>query len=138
MRTLAALFVMVAVANAAAEVTVEPRLAPKRVVVGQPAGLDVVIQGTQNAEVPTVAVPDGVRLEYRGQSTQVSVVNGAMSTSLTHSFLLVPDHEGTFEIGPIRVRADRRVVEVRPLPRDRKLRAECFDRRRDCHVALPQ
>jgi tetratricopeptide (TPR) repeat protein len=112
MRTLAALFVMVAVANAAAEVTVEPRLAPKRVVVGQPAGLDVVINGTQNAEVPTIAVPDGVRLEYRGQSTQVSVVNGAMSASLTHSFLLVPDREGMFDIGPIRVRADGRGLDA--------------------------
>ena len=56
MRRLAALlFVMAAVANAAAEVTVQPRLNPGRVVVGQPAGLDVQIEGTQNASMPTIA-----------------------------------------------------------------------------------
>src|SRR5262245_20874930 len=105
MRSLVALFVMAAVASAAADVTVQPRLNPARVSVGQPAGLDVEIQGTQNAAVPSIPVPDGVRLEYRGQSTQVSIVNGSMSASLTHSFLLVPERAGSFDIGPIRVQA---------------------------------
>src|SRR5262245_39715732 len=112
MRSLVALFVMVAVASAAADVTVQPRLNPARVVVGQPAGLDVEIQGTQNAAVPTIPVPDGVRLEYRGQSTQVSIVNGSMSATLTHSFLLLPDRAGSFDVGPIRVQAGGRDIDA--------------------------
>ncbi|HWP64388.1 MAG TPA: BatD family protein, partial [Candidatus Limnocylindria bacterium] len=112
MRLLAAWVVLVAVASAAADVSVEPRLRPGRVVVGQPAALDVEIRGTQNAEVPVVPVPDGLRIEYRGQSTQVSIVNGAMSTSLTHSFLLVPDRAGSYEVGPIRVQAGGRAVDA--------------------------
>jgi tetratricopeptide (TPR) repeat protein len=112
MRTLAALFVMVAVASAAADVTVTPRLAPARVVTGQPAALEVEIQGTQNATVPAIEVPDGLRLDYRGQSTQVAIVNGAMSATLTHSFLLVPDRTGTFEVGPIRVKAGGREIDA--------------------------
>src|SRR5215831_20182882 len=110
MRSLAALFVMVAVASAA-EVTVQPRLEPARVAVGQPAGLDVEIDGTQSADVPTVSVPDGVRLEYRGQSTQVSIVNGSMSASLTHSFLLIPDRAGSFDI-PVSVQVGGKTIEA--------------------------
>jgi tetratricopeptide (TPR) repeat protein len=112
MRSLAALFVMVAVANASAEVTVQPRLDPAQVIVGQPAALEVEIQGTQNAAVPAIPVPDGLRLEYRGQSTQVSIVNGAMTASLTHSFLLVPDRAGAFDVGPIRVQADGKEIDA--------------------------
>lgn len=106
MRILAATIVLVLAAPAlAADVTVRPRLSPARVAVGQPAQLDVEIQGTQNAAVPTVPVPAGLRLEYRGQSTQVSIVNGAMAATLTHSFLLVPERAGAFDVGPIRVQA---------------------------------
>jgi len=115
MRVLAAGLIVIATAlvlpAVAADVTVHPRLGAPRGVVGQPATLDVEIQGTQSAETPTFEVPDGVRVEYRGQSTQVSVVNGAMSASLTHSFLLVADRPGSFVLGPITVRADGRTVD---------------------------
>jgi tetratricopeptide (TPR) repeat protein len=115
MRVLVAALVGMAMATgmpaAAAEVTVRPRLGTPNGVVGEPATLDVEIQGTQSAETPNVEVPEGVRIEYRGQSTQMSVVNGAMSASLTHSFLLVADRPGSFVLGPITVRADGRTVD---------------------------
>jgi tetratricopeptide (TPR) repeat protein len=112
MRAFVLVFVVATVARVAADVTVQPRLSPGRVSVGQAATLDVEIQGTQAAGMPAIAVPDGLQLDYRGQSTQVSIVNGAMSATLTHSFLLVPDRVGTFEVGPIRVRADGREIDA--------------------------
>src|SRR6185436_6217448 len=54
----------------------------------------------------------GVRLEYRGQSTQVSIVNGSMSATLTHSYLLVPERAGSFDVGPIRVQAGGRDIDA--------------------------
>src|SRR5688572_24548285 len=96
---------------AQAQVAVQPRLEPSRLSVGQAATLEVRIVGTQDAGMPAIDVPDGVRMEYRGQSTQVSIVNGAVSSTLTHSFLVVPQRAGTFALGPVRVEAGGRIID---------------------------
>lgn len=61
------------------------------------------IDGAQNAPAPAIANVDGVSIHYVGPSTQVSIVNGQISASVTHQFSVTALKAGTFTIGPISV-----------------------------------
>ncbi len=112
-RWLAATLLMVPLATAArGAVTVRVRLDPPRVELGQAADLAVEVQGTQNAAMPSVPAPDGVGVRYVGPSTQLSIVNGKTSSSVTHHFTVVPRREGTFALGPITLQADGQVLQA--------------------------
>ena len=89
---------------AGAEVTAQATLERDRTSVGRPVELTVALSGTQQSGVPALETPDGLQIDYRGQSTQVSIVNGRMEASLSHSFSVLPLREGAYVLGPVRVR----------------------------------
>lgn len=109
---LAAVLVLVAAPLAFAAVTAGARFAPQQVPVGETADLAVVVQGTQQAAAPRVPPVDGLRIEYVGPETQVSIVNGAVTASVTHHFTVTPQREGAFAVGPILVEADGRELSA--------------------------
>jgi len=84
-------------------VTLEARLDPYQVRVGESADLSVTAQGAQDLPAPQIAAPDGVNLRYVGPETQVSLTNGHMTASITHHFSVAPTRAGAFTIGPITV-----------------------------------
>ena len=96
----------------AAEITVQASLDPPQLAVGEAGELSVEVRGSQEAAPPAIPAVDGLSIRYVGPSTQVSVVNGRMSASLTHRFSVVPSRAGTFTIGPIAVAVAGRRYEA--------------------------
>ena len=50
-----------------------------------------------------------------GQSTNVSIVNGKMTSQTSRQFVLIPKHAGTFTIGPLTVRLGKDEMQTEPL-----------------------
>ena len=99
--TLCAVSVALAASVArAAEVTAT--LDPAQVAIGETAELTIIVNGSSTAapNVPDVA---GLDIEHVGQSTQVQIINGAMSASSVHTYQVTPQRAGTFTIPAIQV-----------------------------------
>jgi tetratricopeptide (TPR) repeat protein len=73
------------------------------VAVGQSSTLTVEIQGAQDVPAPAIPVADGLTVRYVGPSTQVSFVNGQITSTITHRYNVTPSREGTFTLGPVTV-----------------------------------
>ncbi len=82
----------------AAEVTAT--LEPAQVAVGETAELTVTMTGSDDG-APTVPAVSGLDIAHVGQSTQVQIVNGAMTVSSVQTFEVTPQRGGTFTIPSI-------------------------------------
>jgi tetratricopeptide (TPR) repeat protein len=97
----AALLVVAAAApRAGAQVQVTASVERNRVAAGEPFVLSIEVSGAQDASAPALGGLDGFDAQYMGPSTQVSIVNGQMSASVTHRYRLVAKQQGTFTLGP--------------------------------------
>ncbi len=67
---------------------------------GQSVQLSFAFQGTKDVPRPELPEIDSFQLRYRGPSTRMSIVNGRMSSSITHMYSLIPLKTGNFTIGP--------------------------------------
>ena len=106
-RTLAAIALLVScTAGAAHAVTVTATIDPAKLPVGQSASLAVRVEGTQKAPAPQIANTAGLTISYVGPATQMSFVNGKVSSSITHNFSVIATKPGRYSIGPIAVDAD--------------------------------
>ncbi|MCI4624900.1 MAG: BatD family protein [Candidatus Magnetoovum sp. WYHC-5] len=74
--------------------------------VGESTMLGLKIVGTRNASAPALPNIDGFSGRYIGPSTQMSIVNGVASVSITHKYTLVALKEGKFTIGPFTLNID--------------------------------
>jgi tetratricopeptide (TPR) repeat protein len=105
MRRLAFLLVFLAAGvgahTAAADVQVHAGVDRTQLAVGETADLSVEIEGAQDAEAPTLGAVDGLSVRYVGPASQLSIVNGRTSASITHHFSVTATKAGTFTIGPI-------------------------------------
>ncbi len=91
-----------------------------RLEVGDSTVLTVQVQGSQDAAAPQLAV-DGFRAQYVGPSTQMSFVNGQMSSSVSHRFQLIAQKPGSYTLGPVEIdvggtklRSNQVSVQVQP------------------------
>jgi oxygen tolerance protein BatD len=85
--------------------------------VGDQVVLTVVATGTIKS-VPDVvlhSLESDFDVYSVGQSTNVSIVNGQMTTQTSRQFVLVPKHPGTFTIGPLAVRLGNDSMQTEPL-----------------------
>ena len=75
--------------------------------------LTVVIEGSRGAEpvLPELAEFD---VYPRGQSTQMSFINGRMSSSVSYNYLLVPKTTGVIQIGPVTAEIDGEILTSQP------------------------
>jgi tetratricopeptide (TPR) repeat protein len=87
----------------AADVVARARLEPPQVRVGGTATLSIEFQGAQDVPAPTLADVDGLGLRYIGPATQVSIMNGRMTASITHRYAVTAAAAGRFAIGPITI-----------------------------------
>ena len=83
-----------------AENKFEASLELERVFTGNPVYLYLSFTGSSNIRQPEVAPVNGLNIRQVGSSTQMAVVNGAVSQSITYSYLVVPLKGGVYEIGP--------------------------------------
>ena len=112
-RPVVIVLVVLAATVVRAEPSVSLRLDRQRIAVGDSAELIVTVAGEQNVPAPdTIPVPDGLEVDYRGQSTSVSFVNGQMTASASHAYVITPTRAGVYRIGPVQITVGGRTVEV--------------------------
>ena len=66
--------------------------------VGEPVQLMVTVRGARGAEVPQKLSVKGLQINLAGRSTQFEMRNFKMSSTLTYTYLVVPQFEGEFTI----------------------------------------
>jgi hypothetical protein len=97
-----------------ATVQVSARLTPENFSTDDAATLQIRIEGQQSAEI-TLPEIDGLSFHHRGQSRQFQMVNGAITSSLTETYLVTGSRPGTYTIGPVTVNIDGTVHQTEPL-----------------------
>lgn len=97
---------------AAAEIVVTANIEPRTAYPREAATLVVTVQGSQAGKRPAIASVPGLEIRYLGPSTQVSIVNGSMSASVSHRLFVSGERPGTYEIGPIRVDVDGKIHDA--------------------------
>ena len=75
--------------------------------------LTITVNGSKSAQPVLPSMPQ-FQVQGRGQSTQVHIINGSMSTSGTYTYELFPKQAGTFTIGPATVVIDRKPYQSEP------------------------
>ncbi|MFI5396251.1 MAG: BatD family protein [Candidatus Binatia bacterium] len=85
-----------------ADLSIRANVSPQRAQVGEPLTLSIDISGAQNVSAPAVNI-DGFDVQYVGPSTQISIVNGAVNSSVQHRYSLIPLRPGRFTLGPFTV-----------------------------------
>ncbi|MBU4304715.1 MAG: BatD family protein [Candidatus Omnitrophica bacterium] len=85
----------------AKDIPFEISLERNYVEVGDVLQLGLVFENTQGVSAPQLPDIDGFKSQYIGPSTKMTIVNGRMSSSITHYYKLVAIKKGTFSIGPL-------------------------------------
>lgn len=96
-----ALLVLGFALQARAATTVSASLDQPQITLGDTAQLTVTVSGAQ--EQPDAPTVDGLDIQEMSQSTQISVINGALTMSATKTYAISPRREGTFVIPAIKV-----------------------------------
>ena len=91
---------MAPMASFADEIRFEAVVDSNIVSLGQ--SLQLSLQFTDSTKVPAPELPkiNGFKLRYSGPSTRMSIVNGRISSSVTHIYRLVPLKTGKLKVGP--------------------------------------
>ncbi len=94
------LFAATGAAMAANDVKFNVSLDRERLALGESAQLALSFQGTQSMPAPDIGNIDGLEVRYVGPSTMMTVINGQVSSSITHMYIVQPLRIGKFQIGP--------------------------------------
>ena len=73
-----------------------------QVAFGESLQLSLNFEGTQNIPALELSNLESFQARYLGPSTRMSIVNGQVSSSITHIYSLLPVKAGVFKIGPLR------------------------------------
>jgi hypothetical protein len=95
-----AVFAAISGYAAAADKKFEINIDKNRVAIGEKAQLGISFYGTQTMPAPDISNIDGLEVRYIGPSTMMTVLNGQISTSVTHLYSVQPLKIGKFQIGP--------------------------------------
>lgn len=116
-RLLTAVFLVIALAFQCQAKTIqfEARIDKSKVSIRQSVILSLSFHGTQNIPAPDLSRLEGFDVQYMGPSTLMSVVNGKMSVSVTHKYILIPLEVGQFTLGPFSFDYDGNTYTARTL-----------------------
>jgi len=108
--------IFLAVPAMAKDVTATAQLDRSTVAAGNAAVLNITIKGDSNA---VVTLPDinGLLIESRGRSSNISIINGRMSSSLTLRYIVLPEKEGDYTIAPITVESNGEKITIKQTPK---------------------
>jgi len=97
-----------------AEITVETSLSTRSFPVDRAAQLTITVSGARSADIQMVEI-DGLRFHSRGQSSQVNIINGSYSSSISSNFIIQALKPGTYTIPPLSVTAGKETIQTRPV-----------------------
>ncbi len=84
--------------------------------IGDPIQLTVSLSGDiSGIQLPALEFPEGFAIMARSQATNFSVRAGAMERSTSLTVILVPQHEGTFQLGPFSLQHQQRTLATEPI-----------------------
>jgi len=95
---LAILLLSILAASPLAGQEVVAGLSSNQAAVGEPVQLVVTVRGARGADVPQTLSVNGLRINLAGRSTQFEMRNFKMSSTLTYTYIIVPQFEGNFTI----------------------------------------
>ncbi len=95
-----AMTIFVSICFAGQDVEFEATVDMNAVALGERVQLSLIFRGQTNISAPDIPQPEGFSAQYLGPSTMVSYVNGKMSSSISHNYILVSLKTGKFRIGP--------------------------------------
>lgn len=75
--------------------------------------LTITVEGSQQAQPRLPELPD-FEVHPAGQSSQLSIVNGRATSSIAHSYVLIPRRTGTFTVGSATVELEGVAYSSRP------------------------
>jgi hypothetical protein len=84
------------------------------IAVGENATLSLTFQGGTPRQLPSVQAPN-LSIEYQGQSSQFTMINGQMSSSVSYNFVVTATRPGTYVIPSIQVEVDNQGLTSTPL-----------------------
>ncbi|MCP4652046.1 MAG: protein BatD [Candidatus Omnitrophica bacterium] len=97
------LFLLLSMTLLAADISFEASVDRSGVSIGSTATLSLTFGGIGSIERPQLPEIDGFDVRYLGPSTKMSIVNGQVSSSITHNYILIPLKEGSFVIPSITI-----------------------------------
>ncbi|MBI5741971.1 MAG: protein BatD [Nitrospirae bacterium] len=100
---LTAVIILLAGTVFAKDISFEASLERNMIYLGESVQLNLQFQGTTDVPAPALPAVDGLQSRYAGPSTMMSIVNGRMSSSITHIYSIVPIKTGKFQIGPLKI-----------------------------------
>src|SRR5262245_51260845 len=90
--------------------TIEPR----EIGLGEAAQLTVTVQG-QEETTPEIPAVSGLSFQPVGQSSQIQIINGAMSANVSHTYVVTANRLGTFTIPKIKMGRGAEAAESQPV-----------------------
>ena len=97
------------------QIVVSASVNNKIVRVGSRIQLTVSIEGTQSINAPDLPEINGFQTQYQGPKTQISIVNGQMSASIEHRYILAALKVGKYTINPIEVKYKGKSYHTEPI-----------------------
>ena len=107
-------FLVAGVMSVQAEVQVSASLNASSFPIDRAATLTLVVKGTRSFE-PQMPEVDGLQFHQRGQSTQIEMINGEFSASVTTVYLVQGFREGKFTIPAIPIRTKEGTQMTQPI-----------------------
>jgi hypothetical protein len=89
-------------------------LDPDTVTLGEQSTLSLTFEGGQSKNVPTPDVP-GLQFVNTGNAQSFSLINGAMSSTVTVTFSVTPQHDGDFVIPALTADVNGQALSTAPL-----------------------
>lgn len=96
------LMALVAAVLPASAVTFTASLDRDTITFGESVGLSLTFDGAQPEGTPTIPSIPNLQIAYNGPSSQISFVNGQVSSKITHNFTVTPRQPGDYTIPPLR------------------------------------
>ncbi|MCI5165109.1 MAG: protein BatD [Candidatus Electrothrix sp. GM3_4] len=98
----------------AADIQVRAEMNPPEFTEDQAARFTIIVNGTRLAELE-MPTAEGLHFVYQGPSSQVSWVNGKISSSISYIFLVQAEKSGKLTIAPVKVTAEGKVYTTQPV-----------------------
>lgn len=102
-------------AASASDIQFEVTVDRNKIALGEALQLSLAFHGTQSVSAPSIEKIDGFDARYLGPSTMVSIVNGVVTSEITHVYTLVPLKTGTFTIGPFSAEVQGKTLSSKPI-----------------------
>jgi hypothetical protein len=99
----------------AQDVRVEATVNAERIGIEDVLELTLSIEGGDADREPELPRLDAFRVAGRSTSSQIQIVNGRMSSTRAYIYQLLPEREGTFEIGAVTVHLEGKAHTTKPI-----------------------